>query len=513
MMLRSVLGFRPPSSRRLWAITTASQSGIRHRQHNIYPIYPYSHQLSLASTKVPIIEVSPSDHGTTPLSDFARNTLLDSRIVHTLQSPSMNITTPTPIQSHAMPLLLNNYDVMASSATGSGKTLMFGLPLLERLLTHGKKVSSKSNGMMGLPTALVISPTRELALQTAGVLNGFAKEDLRSKINVCLATGGSDSRNQRQSLPRCNVLVGTPGRICQFIDERKLSLQSVSYLVIDEADRLLDMGFEPQLNRIARSFSKQNQKQSILCSATFPEGVQRLAADFLDPKYYFVSVGRVGSTHSSIEQQFEWINLYGGNSRNSKNPKVESVVRNVEQFWRGNPKIDQSSVIVFTNTKDGAELYGKALSNKLGNKKRIVRVIHGDKPQSERNRAISDFRSGKVSLLVATDVAARGLDVNSIGLVVQADAPRNVDDFTHRVGRTGRAGRSGEAVTLLDSKSGFGIASGLVDLLNEAGQSNSIPSWLQGMSYIARARTLEEGMKIQAGSGSLGIDSDTATSE
>lgn len=173
--------------------------------------------------------------------------------------------------------------------------------------------------------------------------------------------------------------IGTPGRVCQFLDERKLSLQSVKYLVIDEADRLLDMGFEPQLTRIAQSFSRKYQKQSVLCSATFPQGVQRMAADFLDPKYYFVSIGRVGSTHSGITQRFEWINTYGGyNNRSDKNPKVNSVLRNVQNFWGNNPPKDQSSVIVFTNTKDGAELYGKALSNKVG-KKRTVRVIHGDK--------------------------------------------------------------------------------------------------------------------------------------
>ena len=289
------------------------------------------------------------------------------------------------------------------------------------------------------------------------------------------------------------------------MDERKLSLQSVNYLVIDEADRLLDMGFEKELTRIARSFSRKNEKQSVLCSATFPPGVQRLASDFLDPKYYFVSAGKVGSTHSGIKQQFEWINIYSGRYNNNNNnnrgdPKVDAVVRNVHKFWGSNPKKDQSSVIVFTNTKDGAELYGKALSNKLGNNKRNIRVIHGDKPQPERNRAIDDFRSGKVSLLVATDVAARGLDVTSIGLVLQADAPRDVDTYTHRIGRTGRAGRSGETVTLLDSKSGFGLTSGLVDLLADAGQGDYIPSWLQGMAYIHRVRSMEEDMKIQAGS-------------
>lgn len=318
------------------------------------------------------------------------------------------------------------------------------------------------------------------------------------------ATGGSDTRQQRQSLPGCNVLVGTPGRICQFLDERKLSLNSIDYLVIDEADRLLDMGFEKDLTRIARSFSRNNNRQSVLCSATFPLGVQRLAADFLDQNYYFVSVGKVGSTQSLIKQKFEWVDIY---AKGKQNPKVTAVIKNVERFWTNpNLKMDQTSVIVFTNTKDGAELFGKAISNKLGGKNRQVRVIHGDKPQSERNRAMKDFKSQKVSLLVATDVAARGLDVSSIGLVIQADPPRDIDTYTHRCGRTGRAGKSGEALTFLDAKSGR-LASGLVDLLADAGQSDSIPLWLRGQAHINQARSLEEDMKINAGSFSTQVDS------
>ncbi|KAL9189564.1 hypothetical protein ACHAXT_009239 [Thalassiosira profunda] len=446
MFLRSAssLGLRlqPRRAPRGWA------SAASCNQWQLASTRGYHRSALLASAKAPTVEVSPSDHGTSPLSSFDQSgSLLDGRLVQTLHSRN-NITEPTPIQSHALPLLFNNYDVMASSATGSGKTLMFALPLLNRLLALGNRASDKN---MGTPSALIIAPTRELAVQTAGVLDGFAKEGLRGKINVCLATGGSDSRNQRQRLPGCNVLVGTPGRICQFLDERKLTLQQVKYLVIDEADRLLDLGFERELGRIARSFSRDNQKQSVLCSATFPQG-------------------------------------------------VGAVLRNVQQFWESNPPKDQSSVIVFCNTKDGAELYGKALSNKLGSKKRVVRVIHGDKPQAERNRALQDFRDGKVSLLVATDVAARGLDVTSIGLVLQADSPRDVDTYTHRIGRTGRAGRSGQAVTLIDPKSGFGLASGLVDLLSDAGLNDSVPSWLLGMSHIANARNLEEDMQIQAGS-------------
>ena len=311
------------------------------------------------------------------------------------------------------------------------------------------------------------------------------------------ATGGSDTRSQRQALPKCNVLVGTPGRICQFLDERKLSLQSIDYLVIDEADRLLDMGFERDLTRISRSFSRQSNRQSVLCSATFPIGVQRLAADFLNERYYFVSVGKVGGTHSQIQQKFEWVDIF---VKSKQNPKVKAVVKNVEQFWSDNQNSDQKSVIVFTNTKDGANEYGRAISSRLGSLRRQIRVIHGDKPQVERNRAIEDFKNGRVSLLVATDVAARGLDVSTVGLVLQADAPRDIDTYTHRVGRTGRAGRSGSAITLLDAKSGFGLASGLVDLLTDAGQSEFIPSWLRGQAHINQARSLEEEMKINAGS-------------
>lgn len=228
----------------------------------------------------------------------------------------------------------------------------------------------------------------KLAIQIAEVLKTFSStsSNPKSRMKVCLATGGSATRHQLQSLPNCNILVGTPGRIVQYIDERKLSLQNINYLVIDEADRLLDLGFEKELTRISRAL-RNKEKQSVLCSATFPEGVQRLAADFLDPSYYFVSVGVVGSTHSKISQRFEWMELPPKGRKNWKNPRVNAVIRNVEQFWQSSGrKKDQSSVIVFSNTKDGVEEYGRALTEKFGNK--MIRIIHGDKEQSQRNKAI-----------------------------------------------------------------------------------------------------------------------------
>ena len=364
----------------------------------------------------PVVEISPSGHGTSPLktfdSDLGGNgdaVMVDERILKKLKQMIGANAKPTPIQANAIPLLLDGNDVMASSPTGSGKSIMFGLPLLQKLILSQKlgrgKYSGKNNGgNMGTPRALVISPTRELALQTANVLKSFVvprnskadKQNSAVALNVCLATGGSDLKNQRQQLPSCDVLVGTPGRILQFSDDRKLSLGSVEYLVVDEADRLLDMGFEPQLTRIARSLGRRkggHTQQSILCSATFPPGVQRLAADFLLPDYYFVSVGRVGSTHANIRQHFEWVNAFYANPQNRRNansqnnnnrsfdPKESAVVRNVQRFWEetSGSKSKQSNVIVFTNTKDGAEKYGKALT-KLGSRfKGGVRVIHGDK--------------------------------------------------------------------------------------------------------------------------------------
>ena len=417
------------------SIASSSHINIRHSR-SLNLLYNSRRSTSTSTSSrtptSPTVEVSPTDHGTTALTSFITDsnaanstnaTILDERLVRKLQRTIGKTAIPTPIQAHAIPLLLNGHDVMASSPTGSGKSLMFGLPLLQRLLlSHQSRCEDiprrpiKNDGS-GAPAALIISPTRELAAQTADVLKSFVAanennsnneiSDRYASLNVCLATGGSDIRNQRQQLSSCDVLVGTPGRILQFADERKLSLGSVEFIVIDEADRLLDMGFEPQLTRIARSLQQGRrnrgggeQQQSVLCSATFPHGVQRLAADFLRPDYYFVSVGRVGSTHSNIRQRFQWVNSSYGNKPNlnhSKNnnrnfdPKEDAVVRNVQQFWeqttaaKDPQRKKQSNVIVFTNTKDGAERYGKALTalcNRSTNSKSYpgaVRVIHGDK--------------------------------------------------------------------------------------------------------------------------------------
>ena len=418
------------------------------------------------------VEISPANHGTEKLVSLSEG--LDQRLARALQADGL--TSPTPIQSHAIPLLLKGYDVMASAQTGSGKTLMFSLPLADRLVKDGRNFKS--------PSAIILNPTRELAMQTAQVLKALTAN---TSLKVALATGGANVGEQRRQSQNCDILVGTPGRVLQFVDERVLSLQSTTEVVVDEADRMLDLGFEPQLKRIARALGQQNKdvRRTVLCSATFPPEVQRIASEFLKQDYYFVAAGRVGGANDKISQKLIWVD--GGGPQNRR----EQVVNEVNTFLR-ETQGEIKRVIVFCNTKDEAERLGVSL-------KGSVRVVTGDKEQSERNKTLQRFRDGKLQVLVATDVAARGLDVKDVGLVIQADAPKDAVTFVHRVGRTGRAGAAGSAICLLDGRS-VGIAPDLVELMEEANQE--VPIWLLGMAHVARAKTLSEKSAIAAGGGS-----------
>lgn len=386
-------------------------------------------QKLLGSDDNSIVEISPSDHNTRPLRSLVQNdTGFDRRLVKLLRS--QGISKSTPIQAATIPLLLAGHDVMASAQTGSGKTLMFALPLLDRLMGAKPKRG---------PSALILNPTRELAMQTADVLKTYAAA---ANLKVALATGGAAVSQQRRNVLSADIVVATPGRILQFIDERSLTnlAQTVKEVVVDEADRMLDLGFEPQLKRIARALGRQQQqphivnnndasaardegRRTVLCSATFPTEVQRVASEFLAPNYYFVAAGRVGTINTGITQKLLWAD--GGPAERRK-----VVVQQVRSFQNNNK---QDRTVVFCNTKDEAERLGAALKGFT-----TLRVVTGDKEQSERNKSLQLFRSGKIQTLVATDVAARGLDVPGIGLVVQAEAPRDIDTFVHRVGRTGK---------------------------------------------------------------------------
>lgn len=427
------------------------------------------------------VEISPTNHGTKAL-DRLDDIFRDDAIRSLLRTQSL--ITPTPIQAHTIPLILADFDVLASASTGSGKTLMFALPILRGILLH-RRSSMRNNNQhrdANQPLALILNPTRELAMQTAEILDQF------SSLSVGMATGGEDTRKQRQQLSKIDILVGTPGRILQFLDERVLNLKDIRYVVVDEADRMLDLGFEPQLKRIARALRNPN-RQTTFCSATFPPEVQRLASEFLKPDYYFVAAGKVGSLHSRISQTLIWVG-------NDITERRRIILNQIRQFLNSSTRKSQNQIIVFCNTKDECKKLGDLLQKEVFTGS--VQVVTGDKSQEQRNKSLAKFRSGEVRILVATDVAARGLDVKTIGLVIQADAPRDVDTFVHRVGRTGRAGASGTAIAMLDGRS-LGIASQLVELLQEAQQP--IPPWLWGMAHTSRARQLEQEEAIMAGGG------------
>ena len=455
----------------------------------------------LCTTEEVPVDISPADHGTKPLRSFQQKDVLDHRLQRALESQGYK--TPTPIQAHGIPLLLAGHDVMASAQTGTGKTLLFSIPLCQKLLQSQK---TNNNG----PAALILNPTRELAQQTAAALKSL---DL---FRVALATGGASVSQQRRQLADCDILVGTPGRVWQFVQERRAltSSQPPMAVVVDEADRMLDLGFEPQLRQIARAWlgrknSTNNnddnfQKQSILCSATFPAAVQRVASEFLRPEYYFCAAGRVGAVNPRIQQELLWVTTTDPRSKRTLTLQhVQSFLQKQKQ-----KRTKQGGVLVFANTKDHVEQLGAALKKQQQNAS-TVRVVTGDRAQHERDKSLQDFSNGKAQVLVATDVAARGLDVASVGLVIQADAPRDADTFVHRVGRTGRAGNAGRAVALLDGRS-LGIAPALVKLLQEARQD--VPSWLWGMSHVATARVMEEEGAIHAGGGSS-LDADIASDE
>ena len=476
-----------------------------------------------ATSKAPTVEISPSNHGTRPLVSFKsggneNGTQIDSRLLKMLVKDEL--ITPTPIQAHAVPLLLRGQDLMASAQTGSGKTLMFALPLANRLLrqSHRSKAGHGSNNpKMATPSALILSPTRELAQQTASGLRRLVSQ---TPLQVRLATGGSNTKIQRRDmLAGCDILVGTPGRVIQFVDERCLRLTDRCVeVVVDEADRMLDLGFEIQLRRIARALGRwhhhhpqqqhrEGERHTVLCSATFPPEVQRVASEFLRGSYYFVAAGRVGATHGNIAQKLHWVE--GGQAERRK-IVLEEVRRHHEAFLGSSKKNseheqdDARRVIVFANTKDEAERLGSALGSIKGG----VRIVHGDKMQSERNKALAAFRDGRIFTLVATDVAARGIDIPGIGLVIQADAPRDVDSFVHRIGRTGRAGKQGRAIACLDGRS-VSIAPELVRLLRDADQE--VPTWLIGMSHVTTARIREEEDAVAAGGGAV-LDESTPES-
>ena len=329
--------------------------------------------------------------------------------------------TMTPIQAKAIPIVLSGKGVMGAAQTGTGKTAAFSIPLLQRMLKHENASMSPARHPV---RALVLAPTRELADQVANNVKAYAKH---TNLRVACVFGGIDMKPQTLQLKAgVEVLIATPGRLLDHIEAKNAVLNHVEYVVLDEADRMLDIGFLPDLQRILSYLPKT--RQTLLFSATFSPEIKKLAQSYLqEPE--LVEVARPNATASTVEQRFFSVD------DDDKRAAVKQLLRQRE--------ITQS--IVFVNSKLGAARLARAFERD-GLK---TAALHGDKSQDERLKSLEAFKRGEVELLVATDVAARGLDIADLPAVFNFDVPFNAEDYVHRIGRTGRAGASGLAFTLV----------------------------------------------------------------
>ena len=329
-------------------------------------------------------------------------------------------TKPTPIQSQAIPLLLEGRDLLGVAQTGTGKTAAFALPILNRLATIPAKIEPRSTRV------LILTPTRELAIQIHESFQTYGKH-LRLKFAVVF--GGVGQGPQVAALSRgVEVLVATPGRLLDLIDQKYINLRSLDVFVLDEADRMLDMGFIHDIKKIVKLLPAK--RQTLFFSATMPPDIQALAGSMLtDPAK--VSVTPVSSTADRIEQWVMYVD---------KDKKKDAL-----RYLLG--KKEFSRVIVFTRTKHGANKVAELLTkNKISSE-----AIHGNKSQNARQRALENFKAGKTRVLIATDIAARGIDIDLISHVINYEVPNVAESYVHRIGRTARAGTEGVAISLCDA--------------------------------------------------------------
>ncbi len=336
---------------------------------------------------------------------------LNARMVSRLES--RGLTEPTPIQTKAIPHALQGRDILGIAQTGTGKTAAFGIPLVVTLSRRPEKAAPKS------ARGLILTPTRELANQSVDNLRG-----LTSDLRIMLVVGGKSINVQAQKLSRgTDILVATPGRLIDLMERRAVDLSKTRFLVLDEADQMLDIGFVHALRQIAPKLGKD--RQTMMFSATMPKAMAQLSQDYLrDPVR--LEVSPPGKVADKITHSVHFV------------PKEKKQALLIE-LLNGHP---DDRTLVFSRTKHGAERLKKHLE-KVGF---AATSIHGNKSQGQRDRAIADFKSGSMSVLVATDVAARGIDISGVGHVYNYDLPNVPETYVHRIGRTARAGHTGRAV-------------------------------------------------------------------
>ncbi|XP_077162848.1 putative ATP-dependent RNA helicase DDX43 isoform X1 [Paroedura picta] len=374
---------------------------------------------------------------------------------------------PTPIQSQAWPIVLQGYDLIGIAQTGTGKTLAYLMPGFIHL--DSQPIPREKRGGPGM---LVLTPTRELALQVEAECSKYSYKGIKS---ICIY-GGGDRRGQISMVTKgVDIVIATPGRLNDLQMNNFINLRSITYLVLDEADRMLDMGFEPQIMKIL--LDVRPDRQTIMTSATWPDGVRRLAKSYLkDPMIVYVGTLDLAAVNT-VEQKVVVI------------PEEEK--RSFTRYFIDTMK-SEDKVIIFV----GKKLTADDLSSDFGLQGIPVQSLHGNREQCDREQALEDFKKGRVRILIATDLASRGLDVQDITHVFNFDFPRNIEEYVHRVGRTGRAGRTGEAVTLV-TRNDWRIASELIEILERGNQV--IPEELISMAQRYKQFQLKKEMEKDCG--------------
>ncbi|NXL87803.1 DDX4 helicase, partial [Alectura lathami] len=364
----------------------------------------------------------------------------------------------TPVQKYSIPVILAGRDLMSCAQTGSGKTAAFLLPIVDQMMKDG--ITASSFKKQQEPECIIVAPTREL-------INQIFLEARKFVYGTCVRPvvvyGGTQTGHSiRQVMQGCNILCATPGRLLDIIEKEKIGLQKVKYLVLDEADRMLDMGFGLAMKKLI-SYSdmpSKDKRQTLMFSATFPEEVQRLAGEFLKTDYLFVVVGNVGGACSDVQQNILLISQY------SKREKLLEILHS----------IGDERILVFVETKKKADYIAASLCQENF----TATSIHGDREQREREIALHHFRSGKCQILVATSVAARGLDIENVQHVINFDLPSTIEEYVHRIGRTGRCGNIGKAISFFDNASDGHLVQSLLKVLSDAQQE--VPVWLEELS-------------------------------
>jgi len=366
-------------------------------------------------------------------------------------------TVPTPIQAEGIPHVLKRRDIIGIAQTGTGKTASFTLPMIE-LLSRGRAKAR-------MPRSLILEPTRELAAQVA---ESFEKYGKFNKLSMALLIGGVSFDDQLRKLDRgVDVLIATPGRLLDHFERGKLMMSQVQILVIDEADRMLDMGFIPDVERICKLIPFT--RQTLFYSATMPTEIRRLTEQFLQNPVR-VEVARPATTAENIKQEI----IDVPNNEWAKREALRRLIKEAGEI---------TNAIVFCNRKRDVDIVAKSLSKHGFN----AAPLHGDLDQSVRTRTLDGFRSGEVTLLVASDVAARGLDIPATSHIFNFDVPYHPDDYVHRIGRTGRAGRSGEAYMLASSRDAK-----YIDAIEKLIKTTLVHRTLEGLAEASEARPPRE---------------------